>query len=249
MQREAALPADQQSGDGSARTCLGCPAIARDVLHGMVAPDAAHECAFEPLTIESRQLVPVASLRKRGLALVRRGHLIRERVDASGARTAIDAVGPGGCFPIGGLADGAQEPRSGVYAVTRALICTCEERAIHGVLEAGGRGAVDLYVLEREAGRRAERLADARARGSSPEKVAALLCALADELRPGHAPQRIPVEFQHRDLAGLLSIRHESVCRILRAFERQRLIERDSAGIAITDRDRLERVGPRSARS
>jgi CRP-like cAMP-binding protein len=191
----------------------------------------------------------VESLRRRGLALVRRGHLIREHVDASGARNAIDAVGPGSSFPIEGVAAGAEQPRSSVYAVTRALICTCEEQAVHDALEAGGSDALDLYALEREAGRRAERLAGARARGSSPEKVAALLCALADELRPGQAPQRIPIEFQHRDLAGLLSIRHESVCRILRAFERQELIARDAEGIAITDRDRLERVGPRSARS
>lgn len=219
------------------------------MLHDLVAPDDTHECAFQPLTVEARQLIPLDSLRKRGLALVRRGHLIREHVDASGARSAIDAVGPGSCFPIEGVADGVEQPRGGAYAVTRALICTCEEQAVHDALEGGGREALDLYALEREAGRRAERLAGARARGSSSEKVAALLCALADELRPDHGPQLIPIEFQHRDLAALLSIRHESVCRILRTFERQGLIERSADGVAITDRARLERVGPRTARS
>jgi hypothetical protein len=85
-----------------------------------------------------------------------------------------------------------------------------------------------------------ERLADARARPGAAAKIAALLCALSDTLRPGSS--RIPAEFLQRDLAGLVSIRHESVCRVLRDFARHGLISKDGDGIMLLDRPQLQAV-------
>jgi CRP-like cAMP-binding protein len=224
--------------------CLGCPAIARDVLRDLVVPDAPSACLFDSHALEARERVPAAWLARHGLAIVRRGYLIRERVDAAGLTAAIDVVGPGCCFPIDTAGDSGR-PRIAVYAVTRALVCACSAGAVDGAIEHGGRAARELHALEREALTRMERLAEARARSSPHEKVAALLCAMADTLRPGQRAAPIPGDFHQRDLAALLSIRHESVCRALRDLTKRGLIIRGADGIAIADQAKLERVRAR----
>lgn len=229
----------------STRACLGCPAVARDVLCGMVAPAAPSTCAFDSHTLEARQRVPAAELGRYGMAIVRRGYLIRQRMDSAGSSTAVDVVGPGCCFPIDHATHEAGQPRVVIHAVTRALVCTCDETSVGAALERGGSTARELYVLEREASVRAERLAEARARGSSREKVAALLCVMADTLRPTHKDPRIPAELLQRDLASMLSIRHESVCRALRELTKRGLIARDEAGIVLTNRAKLENMRQR----
>ena len=202
-------------------------------------------CAFESHAIEARETVPAAYLERSGFALVRRGYLIREHVDIDGTRTAIDVVGPGGCFVLDRAVHASGEPRIAAYAVTRALLCTCNEAAISAVIERGGRDALELYALVREARLRGERLAAARARGSAGARVAALLCALAEDRSSHRGELRIPGEFQYRDFAHLVSLRHESVCRALRAFTRQGLIARDADGITIRDRALLDSAGTR----
>jgi DNA-binding MarR family transcriptional regulator len=84
-----------------------------------------------------------------------------------------------------------------------------------------------------------ERLAEARGRASAAAKVGALLCTLAQTLRPGQDDGRVPSEFLQRDLAGLLSIRHESVCRVMRDFIKRGLIERADRAIVLKDMQQL----------
>jgi CRP-like cAMP-binding protein len=231
---------------GAARTCLGCPAEARGLLLDLVAAPAG--CAFESHAIEAREPVPAAYMERSGFAIVRRGYLIREHVDVHGGRTAIDVVGPGSCFVLDRAVHATGEHRLAAYAVTRVLLCTCPEASISAAIERGGREAPELYALVREARLRGERLAAARARSSAGERVSALLCALADSLSSRCSEARIPAEFQYRDLSHLISLRHESVCRVMRGFTSQGLIARDADGIAIRDRARLERVGSKAAR-
>jgi hypothetical protein len=64
---------------------------------------------------------------------------------------------------------------------------------------------------------------------------------LADTLRPGQeSSAQIPSEFLQRDLAGLLSIRHESVCRVMRDFTDKGLIAKQEEGTVLVDRPALD---------
>lgn len=222
--------------------CVGCPAAARNVLEGLLG-DSPESCSFTSLTLEPRAAFPSSILSRYSYAIVRRGYLIRQRTDAAGHTTSIDAVGPGCVFPVDHGAARTGESSISGYAVTRALVCVSDEDTLARGLAEGGPTAVQVHQLDSEAIARMERLADARGRPSAASKLAALLCALADTIRPipNHA-EPIPPEFQQRDLAGLLSIRHESVCRVMRDFERKGLIERREGGIALLDRERLQQL-------
>ncbi|MFI5309175.1 MAG: hypothetical protein ACHQ53_17595, partial [Polyangiales bacterium] len=77
-----------------AQHCVGCPAAARGVLEGLLG-ESAEACGFDSLAIEPRSPLPPAWLSRYSFAMVRRGYLIRQRTDAAGRTTAIDAVGPG----------------------------------------------------------------------------------------------------------------------------------------------------------
>jgi CRP-like cAMP-binding protein len=223
------------------RPCVGCTAVSRGMLCALVN-GGEHSCAFDSLSIEAREVVPATWWARYAFAMVRRGYLIRERVDARGRRTAVDVVGPGCTFSIDRDAAAGPPARISAYAVTRALICWSGQEAIDAALDQGGADARQLHVLDREAMARMERLAEARGRSTAPSKVGALLCALADTLRPAHEDARIPSEFLQRDLASLLTIRHESVCRVLRDFEKRGFISRDADGTTIIDRAGLERA-------
>jgi CRP-like cAMP-binding protein len=72
------------------------------------------------------------------------------------------------------------------------------------------------------------------------ERVAAMLCALVDNLSPFRQTDVIPGELHQVDMAALVSARQETVCRAMCALERRGLISRDGEGIRITDRRRLE---------
>jgi hypothetical protein len=210
-----------------------------NVLEGLLA-DVGGETTFDSLAVEARSALPATWLARYAFAAVRNGFLIRQRADPSGRATAVDAVGPGSCFPLDRSLAAYGGARVLGYAVTRSQVCLCDSETLErGVIE-GGPVALHIHQLQSETIARMERLADARARPGAAAKVAALLCALADTLCPGAG--RIPAEFLQRDLAGLVSIRHESVCRVLREFGRHGLISKDSDGILIADRAQLQAV-------
>jgi CRP-like cAMP-binding protein len=221
---------------------LGRTSIPRNVLEGLLV-DSPGACGFDSLAVEARSPLPASWLSRYSFAMVRRGYLIRQRTDHAGRTTAIDAVGPGCCFPLEhAFARHGESPISG-YAVTRALVCLCDHETLERGLSEGGSTPVQVHKLDGEAIARMERLADARGRPGAASKVAALLCALSDTLRPNAAssePQTVPGEFLQRDLANLLSIRHESVCRAMREFGKESLITKDSTGIVLLNRERLE---------
>jgi hypothetical protein len=202
--------------------------------------EAAGESAFDSLAVEARSALPATWLSRYGFAVVRRGYLIRQRADPAGRATAVDAVGPGCCFPLDRALAATGGARVLGYGVTRALVCLCDGETLERGLLEGGPVALQIHQLESEAISRMERLADARARPGAAAKIAALLCALADTLAPG--VDRIPAEFLQRDLAGLVSIRHESVCRVLRDFSRHGLIAKDVDGLVLADRAQLQAV-------
>jgi CRP-like cAMP-binding protein len=217
----------------------GYTADAHDSLESLIG-DGAGAYQFDSLSIEARESAPAAWWSRYSFAVVRRGYLIRSRTAADGKHTSIDAVGPGCCFPIDRMALVQGRSPTAAYAVARSALSMCDEETFTRALCAGGPIVLQLNRLEREAFTRMERLADARGRASAASKVGALLCTLADTLRPGQEDRRIPAEFLQRDLAGLLSIRHESVCRVMRDFTKRGLIERVDRSVVLNDRAQLE---------
>lgn len=215
--------------------CPDCPVKPRGAL-GALVDVATSRCALPSLLVPARHALPPQWFGAYGLALVRRGIIVRQRVDAGGSAVAIDAVGPGGAAP---LLDSA-EKASGGYAADDALVCLVPTPALWGALDAGAPAANYVVALHLAALERVERIADARGRATPTRRVAALLCTLADTLAPPRRLGTVPAALQQRDMAALLAMRHESVCRALGALERRRCLVREGDGIRLLDRARIE---------
>lgn len=221
--------------DGRRGVCPDCPARRADVLGALV--DAKNgKCALRCVFVPARQALPPRWFGTYGLALVRRGVIVRQRLDASGSATAVDALGPGSATPL----PEASEGTSGGYAADEALVCLVPKPALRSVVDAGAPTAGEVLGLHLSALERVERIAEARARPTAQARVAALLCILADHLAPPRRLDRIPSSLQQRDLAALLAMRHESVCRALGVLERKRLLARGADGIRLLDRAKLD---------
>lgn len=220
---------------GDRTACPDCPATRTGVLTGLVTTREA-PCAFRCVSVAARQPLPPGWSSGYSLAMVRRGIVIRQRVDASGSATAVDAIGPGGAAP---LSDGPEGSSTG-YAADDALICMCPEPAMSSAVDAGAPTSGQVVGIHRAALERVERIAEARGRGTALGRVAAMLCALADTLSPPRRLDTIPSTLQQRDLAGLLGLRHESVCRAFGVLEERGAIRRSSDGTHLVDRGLLE---------
>lgn len=210
--------------------CIDCPAVRLDVLREIVPPRAP--CALRCVTLAARAVVPARWFGDFEFALVRRGALVRQRVDVSGRATAIDVAGPGGLAPLsesvssGSMTDGA------AYAASETKLCLAPRGTTAAAAERTPRLALDLLALHAAAMDRVERIADARSRPTARARVAALLCALEGAVPLG--------ALQQRDVAAVLALRHESVCRAMRALERAGAIARDASGPRIVERAGLE---------
>ncbi|MFW6067469.1 MAG: Crp/Fnr family transcriptional regulator [Myxococcota bacterium] len=217
--------------------CPDCPATRLSVFEALVFDGT---CRFRCLALPARRAVPGAWFASYGLGLIRRGVLIRQRVDRQGRVTAVDAAGPG-CMVA--FADpggpGTSASVSTGYAATDVLVCLCPRETLERALE-GSDISRDMIAMQQAALERVERLADARGRSSAESRVAAVLCTLADTLSPPRQRHRIPADFQQRDIANLAGIRHETVCRTLGDLERRGAVKRDTDGLQITDREQLE---------
>jgi hypothetical protein len=167
--------------------------------------------------------------------LVRRGIVVRQRVDVDGSATAIDVIGPGGAWP---LLEGDLASTSG-YAADDALLCLVPRPRLTEAVDAGAPTASEVVALHCAALDRVERIAQARSRPSAVERVGALLVTLVDTLSPGRPVTCIPAALQQRDMAALLSMRHESVCRAMKTLERRGAVARTPEGLRMVDRARL----------
>ncbi len=193
-------------------------------------------CALRCVTLESRQPFPESWRGTFGMALVRRGFVIRQRVDSLGRATALDALGPGSAMPVGGADDSGATG----YAASAAMVCLCPTGALHHAVDASPSGAHDVVDAQSTMLERVERIADARGRPRAITRVAQLLCTLSDTLCASRRLSVIPADLQQRDLAALLALRHESVCRALGSLTRRRVVQRDALGVRIVDRAALE---------
>jgi hypothetical protein len=162
--------------------------------------------------------------------------IIRQRLEADGRALAIDAAGPGAAIM---LSEG--EGVAG-YAVDEALLCLCPRRRFQGAVDAGAPTSGQVVALLDTSLERVERIAAARSRSTPISRVAALFTVLAETLSPPRQLSCLPPTLRLRDLAGLLALRHESVCRAIRSLARRGVVTRSAEGIRLLDRRRLARL-------
>jgi len=230
-----------------ARVCPDCPATRARLLVGLV--ERPEGCAFRCLSVDARQPLPARWRGEYALALVRRGIVMRQRIDRAGRATAIDIVGPGSALPVAGLGDDG----AAGYAVDDVMLCLVPtptlDRALDGSdgasctrCTSGATDATAHDVVRAHASllERVERIAEARSRASATARVAAVMLAVADTLSPSRRLSVFPAAIQQRDLAALVALRHESVCRSLASLEADGLVARTPHGLAIVDRAGLE---------
>ncbi|AKU95819.1 hypothetical protein AKJ09_02483 [Labilithrix luteola] len=206
----------------------------RPAFEGLVQRESG--CAFRCLAVPARQPLPERWRADYGFALVRRGIVVRQRVDSTGRATSIDIAGPGSALPIGAEADDG----AGGYAVDDVMLCLCPTSSLDAAVASGAAGARDVVNAQATILRRVERIAEARSRASATSRVAAMLLAIGDTLSPGRALNIIPSAIQQRDLASLLALRHESVCRSVASLEEKHLVQRGDSGLTLVDRRALE---------
>ncbi len=215
--------------------CPDCPAACNRALPKLI--DGARErCALRCRFVAARQPLPPRWFAAYGLALVRRGIVVRQRVDAEGSATALDAVGPGGAIP---LPEGGDASHAG-YAAGDTLVCLYPRAPLCLAVDAGAPASAQMVALYGAVLDRVERIAYARSRPKARARVAALLCVLADTLSPARRLDCLPAALQQRDLAALLAMRHESVCRVIQGFARQGAVSRTDEGIRLLERTQLE---------
>ncbi len=205
----------------------------RGVLQDLVG-ESRESCLLVCRPVEAREPIPASWGRESWFGLVRRGIVIRQCVDGGGHVTAVDAAGPGCLLPLYG-SQGSQG-----FAVSHLLVCLVHEAPLHQWIASRPQVGMDLLRLQREATRRVERYAAARTRAAARSRLAAVLCILQDTLSPTRKLSAIPSELQQRDLAALLGMRHETVCRVLGGFEREGIVRKGPEGIEILDRAALE---------
>ncbi|MGO9709567.1 MAG: Crp/Fnr family transcriptional regulator [Polyangiaceae bacterium] len=235
------LASEELVARAGASPCPDCPVTRLDVLESAVPPHAC-TCAFRSLAVRARAPLPPRWFKDFGLGIVRRGIVVRQRVDTHGRANAVDAVGAGGLVPLGMAIGGGEGAAVSGYAVGDVLLCAYPADAMQASMEADPRSPRDVLRLHTQALERIERLVDAWSRMTVVERTAALVCALVDTLSPLRETAVITADLQQVDLAALVSARQETVCRALGALEERGLIGRDGDGIRITDRRRLESV-------
>jgi Crp-like helix-turn-helix protein len=208
--------------------CPDCPAY-RVCAPVELLPGPVNACAFESLRIDARSPLPDRWHDSATLALVRRGIVVRQRVDARGRLVTVDAAGIGSVVPID--AGGAR-----LWAVSDAVLCLLPPAGEEIWSRRNGAGVAGMMrtVLDR-----VERLAEVRGRSTSIARTALLFCVLGDMLTP--LPRSfVPVELPQRTLAALAGLRQESICRAIKRLLDRGWIARDERGFQILDRAALE---------
>lgn len=211
---------------------LACPdcLVARRGMLASLLGAAEGPCLLHSLTLEARAELPRSWFERYAFAVVRRGVVVRERLEPGGERVAIDAAGPGSLLSLR-MSRGAE--RGAGYAASRLIVCVYPyERIEPGFDDEGAYH--DLVSLQQHALDRLERIAAARGRSSAVHKVHALLEALLESIAPLRPSEPRPIALSQRDMAHLLGLRPETVCRALGSLERAGAVERTPDGWTVT---------------
>lgn len=221
--------------------CIDCPAVRGNQLRELIGT-CTENCSFESFSVEAREVLPASRLTRGTLVLVRRGVILRQRLDGSGSPVAVDIVGTGGAFVVSGRNEEDMR-RTSAFAVDRSLYCVLEESRLMEQLRNAHDSVADLHRIQCEMTYRLERVSDARGRSNVRSRIAAILCTLADTLTPQSGRrERLPSALLQRDIGTLASTRHESVCRILRDFSAEGLVQHGPDGIHILNHEALAAI-------
>jgi CRP-like cAMP-binding protein len=213
-------------------SCPDCLVARRGMLSAILGGAAAGPCLLQSYTLEARAELPRHWFERYAFAIVRRGVVVRQRVDPSGERVSVDAAGPGSFLPLR-LAGGPET--SAGYAASRLIVCIYPYESIDADV-ADEKTLRDLFGLQQQALDRLERIAAARGRHSAVDQVHALLDALRSTMAPLREGGPRPIDLSQRDMALLLRLRPETVCRALRSLEREGVIERSPDGFSLPSR-------------
>jgi CRP-like cAMP-binding protein len=209
--------------------CPDCPAFHACVPSELL-PGPMRACGFESLRIDARTPLPDRWHEGATMALVRRGIVVRQRVDARGRAVTIDAAGAGTVVPID------PERAARIWAVTDAVLCLLTPKSAEQWCRQSGADVAKVMAIVLD---RVERIAEARGRNTVMGRTASLLCVLSDTLTPSPR-SHVPSELPQRTMAALAAIRQESMCRVLKRLVKREAIRRDERGIHILDRAALE---------
>jgi CRP-like cAMP-binding protein len=223
------------------KTCRECPAERLNVFDSLVR-EGRDSCQLVTASVEARASFQPRWAVEFAYALVRQGVVVRECIDTRGSASAIDAAGAGCLIPLSATVDSMTRMAYAAFAAGPATVCLLPYDTIERLVASGGGPVQELLDLQTQAMRRVELLTHVRSLRDALRAVGALLLALSDTLTPPARTDLIPAGLQQRDLAHLLSIRHETVCRSIGHLEAQGIVERASAGIRILDRARLEQT-------
>jgi hypothetical protein len=124
---------------------------------------------MQRVSLEARAIIPARLFDGQAFALVRRGIVVRQRVDARQRVVSIDVAGTGAYLPLGDLASTRGSAATG-YAASDVLLCLYAQPEPGACL--ARPTTLDLLRLQQEAVARLERLADARSRSSVQRRVA-----------------------------------------------------------------------------
>ena len=187
-------------------------------------------CLLHSRTLEARAELPRSWFERYAFAVIRRGVVVRQRMDPSGERVAIDAAGPGTLLP---LHMGRGSESSTGYAASRLIVCAYPFEALEPNVD-DDKTYRDLLRLQQQALDRLELIAAARGRASAVEQVHALLEALLESIAPLREGEPRPIDLAQRDMALLLRLRPETVCRALRTLEQKQAVARTPDGWTVT---------------
>lgn len=216
--------------------CPDCPGTRLGAFEDLVGPTREH-CSLDTVRLDARAFAPASWGEHYGFGLVRRGVLIRMRVDAGGASVAIDAGGAGCLIPLASPADSST---SYAFAATDAIVCLCGHATLDHALGDSSTVGRELRALEQATLARVERLAQARGAATVRRKVALLLLTLTDTLSPPRQRDRLPAGLQQRDMATLVGIRPETFSRTLTELETVGVVIREPDGLRLLQRDELK---------
>lgn len=230
------MSATSRSTLGYQGVCNGCPAARRRVFEPLVRGGKG-ACAFPSASLSSRGLIPARWFEQHAAAFIRRGILIRQRADDRGGVTSVDVAGPGTLVPLD-TGEGPFELTG--FAVSDALVCLYPKVLLDTVMDEGGPLVREMRALEFQANARCEAIAHARSHRDATRAVATLLVVISKTLEPPVEADTIPGDLQQRDIAGLLNLRHETVCRAFARLEAAGAIARDPSSTRILNRAMLE---------
>lgn len=198
--------------------CVNCPAIRASVFSDALRGE--RDCVFRRASLGPREALPPDWAEEHAFLLVERGVIVVEGWLENGHPVATDVVGPGGMVLL--------TPRETFgHAASETRVCLMP-RATKEHL--GVDGWRDIAMLEGTAIQRLHRLTLARSQRTARAKVLALLRVLGETLYADEPRAWLISSLQQGDLAELVGLRRETVCRAFAQLEKEGIVVRTADG-------------------